>query len=71
MIVKPTVDQLLDKACNRYELVIAVSKRARQIVAGDNPKIETDETSEVSIASLELSNNKYRIVRNRKEMDDV
>ena len=32
MIVKPSVTELLSKTSNRYELVIATSKRARQIV---------------------------------------
>ena len=31
MIVKPTVTELLTKANNRYELVIATARRARQI----------------------------------------
>ena len=31
MIVKPTVTELLKNSKNRYELVIATSKRARQI----------------------------------------
>ena len=30
MMVKPTVNELLEKAENRYALVIATSKRARQ-----------------------------------------
>ena len=36
MIVKPSVTELLTKANNRYELVIATSRRARQIAAGEN-----------------------------------
>lgn len=32
MIVKPTVKELLQHADNRFELVIATSRRARQIV---------------------------------------
>ena len=32
MMVKPSVTDLLTKTSNRYELVIATSKRARQIV---------------------------------------
>lgn len=32
MMVKPSVTELLTKTSNRYELVIATSKRARQIV---------------------------------------
>ena len=64
MIVKPSAEQLLDKASNRYELVVAISKRARQLVLGATPKINTKETSEVTIASLELAENKYVIERN-------
>ena len=33
MIIKPTVTELLEKIDNRFELVILVSKRARQISA--------------------------------------
>ena len=36
MMVKPTVKELLEKVDNRYELVIATAKRARQISSGDN-----------------------------------
>jgi len=64
MIVKPNADQLLDKASNRYELVVAISKRARQIVSGAIPRVETKEASEVTIASLEFAENKYMIKRN-------
>ena len=35
MIVKPTVTELLKNSKNRYELVIATARRARQIAAGD------------------------------------
>ena len=54
MLVKPTVSQLLDKAENRYRLVIASSKRARQLFAGSEPLIETDDTEPVSIAADEI-----------------
>ena len=54
MLVKPTVSQLLDKAENRYRLVIASSKRAREIFAGSEPLIETDDTEPVSIAADEI-----------------
>lgn len=61
MLIKPTVDELLSKANNRYELVIAISKRARQIINGSDPKIGTDEKSKVTISALELANDKYYI----------
>ena len=41
-MVKPTVQELLTKAKNRYELVIATSKRARQIV---DKRIEEKKTT--------------------------
>ncbi len=62
MINKPTVEELLKKSINRYELIVAVSKRARQLAAGNAPKIETKETSNVTISSLELEQDKYSII---------
>lgn len=62
MITKPSVEELLKNVSNRYELVNAVSKRARQIVLGDQPKIETNEKSEVTISSLEFAQDKYKII---------
>lgn len=62
MINKPNVEELLEKASNRYELVNAVSKRARQIVSGNKAKIETKEKSAVTISSLELDQEKYKII---------
>ena len=61
MLVKPTVSQLLKKAENRYRLVIASSKRARQIFAGSEPLIETDDTEPVSIAADEIESGDLKI----------
>lgn len=61
MLVKPTVSQLLKKAENRYRLVIASSKRARQIFAGSQPLIETDDTEPVSIAADEIESGDLKI----------
>lgn len=61
MLVKPTVSQLLKKAENRYRLVIASSKRARQIFAGSKPLIETDDTEPVSIAADEIESGDLKI----------
>ena len=67
MITKPNAEELLEKATNRYELIIAVSKRARQIVSGTIPKIETEEKSEITISSLELAQDKYAIIKKTKK----
>ena len=54
MMVKPTVQELLTKAKNRYELVNVIAKRARQLASGDEPRVKTKELSKVTVASLEL-----------------
>ena len=58
MLLEPRVDELLKKAENRYELAIIVSKRARQIVGGSEPMVDTKEKSPTTIASLELESGK-------------
>lgn len=61
MIVKPTVGELLTKAKNRYELVIATARRARQIAAGDETKTKTKGESPVTIAANEIAEGKVTI----------
>ena len=63
MIVKPTVTELLKKAKNRYELVIATSKRARKIAMGDEPLTKVKEESPVTLAANELAEGKFEIIR--------
>ena len=63
MIVKPTVTELLKKAKNRYEFVIATSKRARQIAMGDEPLTKVKEESPVTLAANELAEGKFEIIR--------
>lgn len=58
MIVKPTVAELLAKAQNRYELVIATARRARQISMGDEPKTNVKEESPVTLAANEIAEGK-------------
>lgn len=61
MIVKPSVSELLKKADNRYELVIATARRARQIAAGDETKTEVNEDSPVTLAANEIAEGKVEI----------
>ena len=62
MIVKPTVSELLKFAKNRYELVIATSKRARQIANGAPVKTEVKEESPVTLAANEIAEGKIEII---------
>lgn len=63
MIVRPTVGKLLKdgKAKNRYELVIATARRARQIAAGDEVKTKVKEESPVTLAANEIAEGKVTI----------
>jgi DNA-directed RNA polymerase subunit omega len=61
MLVKPTVLQLLTKVENRYILVTATARRARQISAGSKPLTMKEEPSPVSTAADEIAEGKVTI----------
>lgn len=69
MIVKPTVLELLEKAENRYSLVIATAKRARQIASGSIPMTSCDDVSPVTLAADEIEENKVKIY-NKSQWDE-
>lgn len=69
MMVKPTVNELLERAENRYSLVIATSKRARQIALGDEAKTSVDEKSPVTLAANEIAEGKVTIC-NDEEVEE-
>lgn len=60
MIIKPTVTDLLKIVDNRFELVILVSKRARQIAGGQIPLAKVKERSAVTLAANEIAEGKVR-----------
>lgn len=67
MIVKPSVTELLTKAKNRYELVIATARRARQIAAGAEPLTNVKEESPVTLAANEIAEGKVKIIEPLEE----
>ena len=52
----------MTKAKNRYELVIATSKRARQISNGAEVKTNVKEESAVTLAANEIAEGKVDII---------
>ena len=70
MMVKPTVKELLNHVENRYELVIATSKRARQIAAGDAVLTKVNEPSPVTLATNEIAEGKVTVVDNNEEVKE-
>lgn len=76
MIVKPTVKELLEHAENRFALVIATSRRARQIADGEKKLTNVDEESPVTLAANEINEGKVEIykadeVEDEDENEDV
>ena len=52
---------------SRYSIVMAVSKRARQIIAGEEPLINTKDEKALSIAVEELNQGKIKILSDDEE----
>ncbi|MGN0346008.1 MAG: DNA-directed RNA polymerase subunit omega [Lachnospiraceae bacterium] len=47
---------------SRYSIVMATAKRARQIIAGDEPLVHADGKKPLSIAVEELNESKIHII---------
>ena len=63
MMTKPTVAELLEKMDNRYTLVIATAKRARQLATGEEPLTKNDDVATVSIAADEIEEGKVTVCK--------
>ena len=61
MMVKPTVNELLEKIDDRYKLVVVTSKRARQLSEGALPLTDKEEESMVTLAAQEIAEGKVVI----------
>ena len=62
MMVKPTTSELLKKTNdNKFRLVIATAKRARQIANGSEKLTDVDEEAPVTIAANEIAEGKVEI----------
>jgi DNA-directed RNA polymerase subunit omega len=62
MMIYPKLSTLLDKVDSKYSLVVAVSKRARQLVDGQQSLVESDSAKPVSVAIQEISEGKIKCV---------
>ena len=66
----PPIDELLKKTENCYTLVVESSKRARDLVAGAQPMVETESQKPVSIAVDEIYNGYLRYDRITEDETD-
>ena len=58
MLIKPTLESLMEKVDSKYTLVTLAAKRARQLTDGDEPLVDVDTTRVVSIAMEEIDQGK-------------
>ncbi len=70
MMVKPTVNELLEKVNDRYRLVLVTSKRARQLAEGAEPLTNKHEESFVTLAAQEIAEGKVTAVDDGNSEDD-
>ncbi len=62
MMVKPTTAELLKTTGdNKFRLVIATAKRARQIANGSEKLTDVEEEAPVTIAANEIAEGKVKI----------
>ncbi|MBU5293357.1 DNA-directed RNA polymerase subunit omega [Anaerosalibacter bizertensis] len=59
----PSINEITKKADSRYTLVMLAAKRARQLVDGNEPYIDTESTKPVSIAIEEIVEDKISYKR--------
>lgn len=55
MMIEPPIGELLKKVDCRYTLAVEASKRARELIGGAMPLIDTKEVKPLSIAIEEIN----------------
>ena len=55
MMIDPPIGELLDKVDCRYTLAVEASKRARALISGASPLIDTKEIKPLAIAIEEIN----------------
>lgn len=67
-MINPTVSELLEKVDSKYSLVIITSRRARQLIDGAKPLINTDIIKPLSIAINEIEQGAVTFVKIKEEI---
>ena len=53
-MLNPSLRNLLEEGESKYTLVMVISKRARQLIDGAKPNVETNSNKPVTVAMEEL-----------------
>ena len=67
MLAKPSVNEVMPKVGTRYELAIAVAKRARQIAERRIEEGDPDITDAVDVATREIAEDKIKVEKETTE----
>lgn len=67
MMIEPPIGELLEKVDCRYTLAVEASKRAREIIGGAQPMIDTKEVKPLSIAIEEINRGLVTYTRDQEE----
>jgi DNA-directed RNA polymerase subunit omega len=68
-MIYPTLSSLLEKVDSKYTLVVAVAKRARQLVDGQPRLTKVDSNKPVTIAINEINDGKIVYERNNPDSE--
>ncbi|MEX1308696.1 MAG: DNA-directed RNA polymerase subunit omega [Eubacteriales bacterium] len=68
MMIYPELIELIEKAGNRYTLIIEASKRARQIIDGSSPLVETENNNPVTQAVNEIYQDKITYISSKESV---
>ena len=64
MMTEPPIGELLEKVDCRYTLAVEAAKRARELIGGSLPLIDTKETKPLTIAIEEINRRLISYSRN-------
>ena len=70
MMIDPPIGELLKKVDCRYTLAVEAAKRAREIIGGAAPLIDTKETKPLSIAIEEINRGLITYSRNEDDAEE-
>ena len=69
-MTEPPIGELLDKVDCRYTLAVEASKRARELIGGSLPLIDTKDSNPLSIAIEEINRGLITYSRTEESSDE-
>lgn len=63
MMIDPPIDKVIKKAQCRYELVMGVTARAKQLISQEQEYLENTKQKPISVAAKEIYEDKVIITR--------